>query len=71
MLNIYFRPAPNYAALAKAEPGSDPQRPESNSGASWMKGQRVSTIGELKQASGYGVKKVHGEEEGTLIEALM
>ncbi|PSN64776.1 thiamine pyrophosphate enzyme [Corynespora cassiicola Philippines] len=70
-LNLSFRPSPNYAALAEAAAGCDKSSESSDDDAAWMKGVRVKTIGELKEALKNGAERVGGQGKGMLIEALM
>ncbi|CAJ2509178.1 Uu.00g142040.m01.CDS01 [Anthostomella pinea] len=69
-LNISFRPSPNYAALAEAAAGSEvgwgnaTEDPEA-----WMKGLRVRTVGDFKEALQQAGSRVAGKGKGMLIEA--
>ena len=71
-INISFRPTPNYAALAEAAAGSESNWPKSaTEDNDWMKGIRVKTVGELKEALELAVARVGEEGKGMLIEVLM
>lgn len=71
-INTSFRPTPNYAALAEAAAGSDAgwQNTPNDSGK-WMKGLRVKTVGELREALKVANERVAHEKKGMLIEVLM
>ncbi|KAI3330339.1 thiamine pyrophosphate enzyme [Ustulina deusta] len=71
-VNVSFRPTPNYAALAEAAAGSEVGW-ENNSGrpGTWMRGLRVRTVGELRDALRLARRRVAEERRGMLIEILM
>ncbi|KAI1293212.1 thiamine pyrophosphate enzyme [Xylaria venustula] len=71
-INISFRPTPNYAALAEAAAGSetDWNNIRGESGA-WMKGSRVRTVAELREALHLARSRVAEERKGMLVEILM
>ena len=64
-MNISFSPSPNYAVLAEGVTDSHGKRD------GWMKGVQVRTVAELTEALEAGIKRVHGEKKGMLIEALI
>ncbi|KAI0197921.1 thiamine pyrophosphate enzyme [Astrocystis sublimbata] len=73
--NTSLKPTPNYAALAEAASGSEVGW---NNGSSeddyadrWMKGVRVKTVGQLKEALQLANTRVAQEGRGMLIEAFM
>ncbi|KAJ8115869.1 hypothetical protein ONZ43_g4567 [Nemania bipapillata] len=72
-INVSFRPTPNYAALAEAAAGSEPTRDHRSldSTGAWMKGLRVSTVAELREALRLATSRVGEEQKGMLIEVLM
>jgi hypothetical protein len=70
-LNISFRPSPNYAALAEAAAGSALESASSVQGGNWMKGVKVSNVGELKAALDTAKDRVGQKKKGMLIEVLM
>ncbi|KAI1820906.1 thiamine pyrophosphate enzyme [Xylaria intraflava] len=65
-MNISFRPTPNYAALAEAAAGS-----ENGDAQRWMKGLRVKTVAELREALQLAGSRVSKEGKGMLIEVLL
>ncbi|KAI1182594.1 thiamine pyrophosphate enzyme [Nemania serpens] len=71
-INISFRPTPNYAALAEAAAGSDAgwQNALDDSGT-WMKGLRVKTVREFREALQLANSRVGQERKGMLIEIIM
>lgn len=70
-INISSRPSPNYAALAEAAAGGGEE--EGNETEGWMKGVRVKTVGELKEALEGAKSRVLACEggKGMLIEVLI
>ncbi|KAJ6487961.1 thiamine pyrophosphate enzyme [Mycena sanguinolenta] len=69
-INISFRPTPNYAALAEAAAGAEVGWGNSTENA-WMKGVRVSTVGELKEVLEHAKSRLGKEGKAMLVEALM
>ncbi|KAF7351207.1 Thiamine pyrophosphate enzyme [Mycena sanguinolenta] len=69
-INISFRPTPNYAALAEAAAGSEVGWGNTTENA-WMKGVRVSTVGELKEALEHAKSRLGKEGKAMLVEAMM
>jgi hypothetical protein len=71
-INISFSPTPNYAALAEAAAGSTVgwNNLAENHGT-WMKGMRVSTVGDFKKALEVVGERVIEGGKGMLIEVLM
>ncbi|KFY39203.1 hypothetical protein V495_06083 [Pseudogymnoascus sp. VKM F-4514 (FW-929)] len=68
-INTSFRPTPNYAALAEAASGSNVGWENTlNNPKSWIKGLRVETVGELKEALQLANSRVALEGKGMLIE---
>lgn len=73
-INISFRPTPNYAALAEAAAGSEGGWGGTREGAgaeAWMKGMRVRTVKEFKEALEHANSRVAEEGKGMLIEVQM
>ncbi|KAI0850597.1 thiamine pyrophosphate enzyme [Daldinia vernicosa] len=71
-VNVSFRPTPNYAALAEAAAGSEVGWDNAAENAdTWMKGLRVRTVGEFKEALRNASLRVAKEGKGMLIEVLM
>ncbi|KAF3059598.1 Acetolactate synthase-like protein [Daldinia childiae] len=71
-VNVSFRPTPNYAALAEAAAGSEVGWDNAAENAdTWMRGLRVKTVGELKEALRNASLRVAKEGKGMLIEVLM
>ncbi|KAJ6515029.1 thiamine pyrophosphate enzyme [Mycena vitilis] len=71
-INVSFRPTPNYAALAEAATGSDVGRESTGENATrWMKGVRVRTVADLKEALRHAMLRVVRERKGMLVEVLM
>ena len=64
-MNISFSPSPNYTALAE---GATDSHGKSDG---WMKGVQAKTVAELTEALEAGIKRVHGQGKGMLIEALI
>ncbi|KAJ7642777.1 thiamine pyrophosphate enzyme [Mycena polygramma] len=72
VINVSFRPTPNYAALAEAAAGSDVGWGSTEENATgWMKGVRVRTVGDLKEALQLAMLRVVKERKGMLVEVLM
>lgn len=71
-INTSFRPTPNYAALAEAAAGSNVgwENTLDNSGT-WIKGLRVETVGEFREALQLAYLRVAQEGKGMLIEVSM
>jgi len=69
-INVSFRPSPNYAVLAEAAAGGGD---EGKGIERWMKGVRVKTVGELKEALDCAKSRLLAAEggKGMLIEVLM
>lgn len=71
-MNLSFRPTPNYAALAEAAAGSEgPWVSGEREGAgaeSWMKGVRVRTVKEFREALEHANLRVAEEGKAMLIE---
>jgi hypothetical protein len=67
-VNVSFRPTPNYAALAEAAAGSGE---DADASGHWMKGARVKTVAQLKDALREATRRVGEEQKGMLIEVLM
>ncbi|KFY07413.1 hypothetical protein V492_07166 [Pseudogymnoascus sp. VKM F-4246] len=68
-INTSFRPTPNYAALAEAAAGSDGGWENTGDNpVTWMKGLRVGTVGELREALQRANVRVAQEGKGMLIE---
>jgi hypothetical protein len=61
-VNMSFSPTPDYAGLAEAAAGSE---------AGWMKGVRVQTVEDLKEALQSARSRVAKEGKGMLIDALI
>ncbi|KAI0110201.1 thiamine pyrophosphate enzyme [Daldinia grandis] len=71
-VNVSFRPTPNYAALAEAAAGSEVGWDNAAENANtWMKGLRVRTVGEFKEAIQKASLRVAKEGKGMLVEVLM
>ncbi|OTB15876.1 hypothetical protein K445DRAFT_74943 [Daldinia sp. EC12] len=71
-INISFRPTPNYAALAEAAAGSEVGWDNAAENAdTWMKGLRVRTVKEFKEALRTASLRVAEEKKGMLVEVLM
>ncbi|KAI1333125.1 thiamine pyrophosphate enzyme [Xylariaceae sp. FL0255] len=73
-LNICFSPTPNYASLAEAASGSETGWSNAlGEGAAreWMKGLRVRTVAEFREALQLASRRVADEKKGMLIEVLM
>ncbi|KAK7914150.1 thiamine diphosphate-binding protein [Apiospora marii] len=70
-LNISFRPTPNYAALAEAAAGSIGGGSNTENTETWMKGVRVKTVAEFREALKQANVRVVKEKKGMLIEVLM
>ncbi|GAB1316880.1 Thiamine pyrophosphate enzyme [Madurella fahalii] len=71
-MNISFRPTPNYAALAEAAAGSEVAwGHETEHAEAWMKGVRVRTVGELREALKRAKTRLAEEGKAMLIEALL
>ncbi|KAI1799075.1 thiamine pyrophosphate enzyme [Daldinia bambusicola] len=71
-INVSFRPTPNYAALAEAAAGSEVGWDNAAENAdTWMKGLRVRTVADFKEALRTASKRVSQEGKGMLIEVLM
>ncbi|KFY94280.1 hypothetical protein V500_03361 [Pseudogymnoascus sp. VKM F-4518 (FW-2643)] len=71
-INTSFRPTPNYAALAEAAAGLNVgwENTLDDSG-SWIKGLRVETVGEFREALQLANLRVAQEGKGMLIEVSM
>ncbi|KAF2962756.1 hypothetical protein GQX73_g10815 [Xylaria multiplex] len=71
-MNVSFRPTPNYAALAEAAAGAEVgwDKLDDKPGA-WMRGVRVRTVGELRNALRVASGRVAEDRKGMLIEVLM
>lgn len=71
-INTSFRPTPNYAALAEAAAGSNVgwENTLDNSGI-WIKGLRVETVREFREALQYANLRVAQGGKGMLIEVSM
>ncbi|KAI8627430.1 putative thiamine pyrophosphate enzyme [Xylariaceae sp. FL1651] len=71
-INVSFRPTPNYAALAEAAAGSEVGwESTAEHGKAWLKGVRVKTVGELREALQLANLRVFKDGKGMLIEILM
>ncbi|KAK6958377.1 hypothetical protein Daesc_001176 [Daldinia eschscholtzii] len=71
-INISFRPTPNYAALAEAAAGSEVGWDNAAENAdAWMKGLRVRTVKEFKEALRTASLRVAEEKKGMLLEVLI
>lgn len=71
-INISFRPTPNYAALAEAATGSElGWMSTSENQRGWMKGMRVRTVENLREALQLATLRVAEEGQGMLLEVLM
>ena len=71
-INISFRPSPNYAALAEAAAGSEVGWDSADrSDEGWMRGVRVKTVTELRDALRDATLRVGKQKKGMLIEVLM
>ncbi|KAI1264740.1 thiamine pyrophosphate enzyme [Xylariaceae sp. FL1019] len=70
--NVSFRPTPNYAALAEAAAGSESGWENSmQEETGWMKGVRVKSVRELRDALQYATSRVSESRKGMLIEVMM
>lgn len=72
-MNVSFRPTPNYAALAEAAAGSEAgwENNATSEPPSWVKGVRVRTVGDLREALRDAVSRVVTSGKGMLVEVLM
>ncbi|KAI1119988.1 thiamine pyrophosphate enzyme [Nemania abortiva] len=73
-INVSFRPTPNYAALAEAAVGSEVgqgQRDGPENTGAWMKGLRMRTVAEFRDALRLANERVGEERKGMLVEAMM
>ena len=61
-INTSFRPSPNYAALAEAA---------TEGSGDWMKGVRVRTVREFREALVEAVTRLDGDRRAMVVEALM
>jgi hypothetical protein len=71
-INTAIRPSPNYAALAEAAAGSEVGwNNEMDDTQGWMKGVRVQTVGELKEALTAAVSRLSTDKKSMLVEVLL
>ncbi|KAI5860842.1 putative thiamine pyrophosphate enzyme [Durotheca rogersii] len=71
-INVSFRPTPNYAALSEAAAGSEVGwRNSTEKGEGWMKGVRVRTVGDFKEALRHANSRVAKDGKGMLVEVLL
>ena len=73
-INVSFRPTPNYAALAEAAAGSETGwegEIEAEDPKAWMRGVRVRTVGEFREALRLADTRVIEKGRGMLLEVLM
>ncbi|KAI0014721.1 thiamine pyrophosphate enzyme [Xylariomycetidae sp. FL0641] len=70
-VNISFRPTPNYAALAEAAAGSEVGWDTTEDPNAWMKGVRVKTVKDFKEALELVKTRVANDGKGMLLEVLM
>ncbi|KFY80858.1 hypothetical protein V499_00313 [Pseudogymnoascus sp. VKM F-103] len=71
-INTSFHPTPNYAALAEAAAGSNVGWENTlDKSGTWIKGLRVGTVGEFRQAVQLANLRVAEEGKGMLIEVEM
>lgn len=71
-INTSFHPTPNYAALAEAAAGSSVGWENTlDKSGTWIKGLRVGTVGEFRQAVQLANLRVAEEGKGMLIEVEM
>ncbi|CAI6335416.1 unnamed protein product [Periconia digitata] len=72
-INTSFSPTPNYALLAEAAAGANLPSDVDNASVdgNWMKGVRVSTVEQFRQALHDATERVLRQRKGMLIEVLM
>lgn len=71
-INTAIRPSPNYAALAEAAAGSEVGWDnEIKDTQGWMKGVRVQTVGELREALAAAASRLLTDRKSMLIEVLL
>ncbi|OAA40701.1 thiamine pyrophosphate enzyme [Metarhizium rileyi] len=69
---VSFRPTPNYAALAEAAAGSASGGGSStDNDGQWMRGVRVKTVAQLREALKLVETRVIGQHKGMLLEVLL